>query len=85
MSDKFFTLETEDSSPVFLLALGEWKMNSAACLFDYIPTVIDNNVDVLLSSDGSTTQKVQSSQLGTFNVSMQRDKVRHDELLKLME
>ena len=60
-------------------------MNSAACLFDYIPTVIDNNVDVLLSSDGSTTQKVQSSQLGTFNVSMQRDKVRHDELLKLME
>lgn len=85
MSDKFFTLETEDSSPVFLLAFGEWKMNSAACLFDYIPTVIDNNVDVLLSSDGSTVQKVQSSQLGTFNVSMQRDKARHDELLKLME
>ncbi len=85
MSDKFFTLETEDSSPVFLLAFGEWKMNSAACLFDYIPTVIDNNVDVLLSSDGSTVQKVQSSQLGTFNVSMQRDKDRHDELLKLME
>lgn len=85
MSDKFFTLETEDSSPVFLLAFGEWKMNSAACLFDYIPTVIDNNVDVLFSSDGSTVQKVQSSQLGTFNVSMQRDKARHDELLKLME
>lgn len=60
-------------------------MNSAACMFDYIPTVIDNNVDVLLSSDGSTVQKVQSSQLGTFNVSMQRDKDRHDELLKLME
>lgn len=84
MSDKLFTLETENDNPVFLLTFGEWKMNSAACLFDYIPTVINDNVDVFISEDGKSLQKILSSQLGSFNVSMLRDKSRHDELLKLL-
>ncbi len=84
MSDKFFSLEVEGKDPVFLLAFAEWKFNCAVCIFDYIPTVINDNVDIVYSKDGKASKKMKSDKLGSFSVSIKRDKNHHDELLKLI-
>lgn len=83
MSDKYFLLEPESKAPVYLLSFGEWKMNNAGSIFDYIPEVIDNDVEVTYTADGNKVLSTTSLELGHFNLSMQRDKKLHENLSKL--
>lgn len=83
MSDKYFLLEQESKDPVYLLSFGEWKMNNAGSVFDYIPEVIDNDVEVTYTADGNEVLSTTSLDLGHFNLSMQRDKKLHDNLSEL--
>ncbi|MGN0908643.1 MAG: tetratricopeptide repeat protein, partial [Succinivibrio sp.] len=59
MSDKYFVIEPCGRDPAYLLTFGEWKMNRAASIFDYIPQVLENDVEVTYTverkpSSGST-------------------------------
>lgn len=83
MSDKYFLLEQESKDPVYLLSFGEWKMNNAGSIFDYIPEVIDNDVEVTYTADGNEVLSTTSLDLGHFNLSMQRDKKLHEKLSEL--
>lgn len=83
MSDKYFLLEQESKDPVYLLSFGEWKMNNAGSIFDYIPEVIDNDVEVTYTADGNEVLSTTSLELGHFNLSMQRDKKLHEKLSEL--
>lgn len=83
MSDKYFLLEQESKDPVYLLSFGEWKMNNAGSIFDYIPEVIDNDVEVTYTADGNEVLSTTSLELGHFNLSMQRDKKLHENLSEL--
>ena len=85
MSDKYFTLRNEGDDPLYLLAFGQWHMNNAACIFDYIPTVINDDVKILLSADKTSIQEIRSSDLNNFTVSIIRNKQIHDELLNLLK
>lgn len=85
ISDKYFLLEQEGKDPVYLLTFGEWRMNSAGSVFDYIPEVINNDVEVTYSADGKDVSRTTSLALGEFKLSMQRDKKLHDELSKIAE
>lgn len=85
ISDKYFLLEQEGKDPVYLLTFGEWRMNRAGSIFDYIPEVINNDVAVTYSSDGKDVSRTTSLALGEFKLSMQRDKNLHDELSKIAE
>ena len=85
MSDKYFTLKHEDKDPLYLLAFGQWHMNNAACIFDYIPSVINDDVNILLSADKTSVQEIKSSDLSNFTVSIVRNKQIHDELLNLLK
>lgn len=85
ISDKYFLLEQEGKNPVYLLTFGDWGMNHAGSIFDYIPEVINNDVEVTYSADGKEVTRTTSLALGEFKLSMQRDKKLHEELSKIAE
>ena len=85
MADKYFTLQT-DQLQAYLLSYGEWKMNCAVSIFDYIPSLSPQRKEkIVLSYDGKKTSSIDSSALDSFTVSIRRDKNKHDELIKILE
>ncbi len=85
MQDKYFLISVSDKQPVYLLALGEWKMNSAASIFDYIPEMTEKDPVFTVSEDGQTAKQLAAAENDNFTIWIARGRQEHDALLALIK
>lgn len=85
MKDKYFLIAFPQQEPIYLLSFGEWIMNCAASIFDYIPEQQNQQLSFKVSEDGKTIKELSTKDHEEFTIFIARGAQEHDFLLSLLK